>query len=100
MDNHTQILIAEKLYDIAAKVQDIADLLNPGNEVENAPSPQPTSIFNLNINLNNNNDEDDDDYWDDDDLDEEDFDDYDDEDEAPVSVFARTPVFSVFSARS
>lgn len=91
MDNHTQILIAEKLYDIAAKVQDIADLLNPGNEVENAPSPQPTSIFNLNINLNNDED-DDDDYWDDDDLDEE--------DEAPVSVFARTPVFSVFSARS
>lgn len=84
MDNHTQILIAEKLYDIAAKVQDIADLLNPGNEVENAPSPQPTSIFNLNINLNNDED--------DDDLDEE--------DEAPVSVFARTPVFSVFSARS
>lgn len=80
MDNHTQILIAEKLYDIAAKVQDIADLLNPGNEVENAPSPQPTSIFNLNINLNNDED--------------------DDDDEAPVSVFARTPVFSVFSARS
>lgn len=99
MDNHTQILIAEKLYDIAAKVQDIADLLNPGNEVENAPSPQPTSIFNLNINLNNNDEgddfDDDDDYWDDDD-----FDDYTDEDEAPVSVFARTPVFSVFSARS
>lgn len=99
MDNHTQSLIAEKLYNIAANVQDIADLLNPGNEVENAPSPQPTSIFNLNINLNNNDEDDDDDYWDDD-LDEEDFDDYDDEDEAPVSVFARTPVFSVFSARS